>query len=170
MLAFIWAESQNGVIGKQNKLPWRIPDDTQYFKKITTGHTVIMGRKTFESFGAKPLPHRLNVVLTRKTTLEETEELKVSHSITDLLKTYNSNDELVFVIGGKEIYQQLYPYVQMLYRTRIEQDFEGDTQMIPIDYSQWQLMQSIPGQGPQTMPIPHIFEIYKRIEPNGTNE
>lgn len=170
MLAFIWAESKNGIIGNQNTLPWRIPDDTSYFKKITTGHTVIMGRKTFESFGAKPLPNRLNVILTRQETLKETKNLKVSHSVSDLLKTYNSTTELVFVIGGKQIYQQFYPYVKRLYRTYIDQNFSGDTHMIPIDYSEWQLIKTVLGHGPKANPIAHTFEVYERINTDNANE
>ncbi|WP_412990274.1 dihydrofolate reductase [Pediococcus siamensis] len=163
MLAFIWAEDQNGIIGDDNHLPWRIPDDTQYFKQITTGHTVVMGRKTFDSFGARPLPQRLNVILTRQSNLKETDNLKVSHSIHEILTQYDRSDRWLFIIGGKEVYAQFYPYVQRLYRTKIHAAFKGDTQMIPIDYSEWRLMQSSEGHGPEQNPIPHTFEVYEKL-------
>lgn len=162
MLAFVWAETKNGIIGSDGKLPWHIPDDMHYFKELTTGHPVIMGRKTFESFGGKPLPNRLNIVLTRKDTLKETQNLKVSHSVKELIEAYASSQELIFVIGGREIYQQFYPYVTRLYRTYIDMTISGDTKMIPIDYKQWCLVASHHGVGPAQQPIPHTFEIYER--------
>ncbi|AVK99905.1 dihydrofolate reductase [Pediococcus inopinatus] len=171
MLAFIWAESKNGIIGSQNKLPWRIPDDTRYFKQLTTNHPVVMGRKTFESFGAKALPNRLNIVLTRQTDLKETNNLKVYHSVSEFLTEFKSDQRLIFIIGGKEIYRQLYPYAEMLYRTRIDKEYTGDTKMINIDYSEWTLEESLTGVGPKKNPIPHFFEVYTRNNTkNETNE
>ncbi|AMV61546.1 Dihydrofolate reductase [Pediococcus damnosus] len=162
MLAFIWAESKNGVIGSHNQLPWHIPDDTSYFKQLTTNHPVVMGRKTFESFGAKPLPNRLNIVLTRQTSLKETDNLKVYHSVEKFLADFSSDSRLIFIIGGKEIYRQLYPYAEKLYRTRIDDCFAGDTKMIAIDYSKWRLVETLTGSGPKKKPIPHRFEVYER--------
>src|SRR4030095_12497945 len=101
---FVAAMSKNRVIGKENKLPWNIPADLQRFKRITLGHPVIMGRKTFDSMG-KPLPNRENVVITRQKKLR-IEGVTVVHSLEEALKPYKKLDGEVFVIGGGEIFTQ----------------------------------------------------------------
>jgi dihydrofolate reductase len=116
----IAAMARNRVIGRHGKLPWHIPEDLKRFKRLTSGHAVLMGRKTYESLG-RPLRDRRNVVLS-------------SHAI-DGIETYPSienaltaleNEELVFVIGGGQIYAQLLPKADLLYLTIIDQEFEGD--------------------------------------------
>jgi dihydrofolate reductase len=122
--------ARNNVIGRDNGLPWRLPEDLKHFKTITMGKPVLMGRKTYESIG-KPLPGRINLVLTRDTRWRA-EGVVVVHSVAEALQ----GDE-VAGIGGAEIFQLLIPLAARIYLTRIEADIPGDTVFPPLDYSQW---------------------------------
>jgi dihydrofolate reductase len=122
--------ARNNVIGRDNGLPWRLPEDLKHFKTITMGKPVLMGRKTYESIG-KPLPGRINLVLTRDTGWKA-QGVVVVHSIAEALQ----GDE-VAGIGGAEIFQLLIPLAARIYLTRIEADIPGDTVFPPLDYSQW---------------------------------
>jgi dihydrofolate reductase len=118
---------ENRVIGNEGKLPWRIKEDMEHFKETTMGHVVIMGRKTFESIG-KPLPKRINIVITRSIDFTH-EGVIVAYSFEDALdKAYAraKNKKELFVIGGAEIYKEALPYADKLYLTLINGDFEGD--------------------------------------------
>ncbi len=121
MIKIIAACSKNRVIGKGNKLIWKVPGDLKRFKEMTTGHIVVMGRKTFESIG-KPLPNRGNVILTRNHDFK-VEGCEISHSIEEIMKFYGSN---MFVIGGAEIYKEFLPYADIIELTYIYKEFEGD--------------------------------------------
>lgn len=125
MISMVVAMSINRVIGKSGRMPWHIPEDLQYFKALTTGHTVIMGRKTFESIG-KPLPNRLNVILTHDPYYKA-EGCHIVHSIEEIRKKYDYEDEEIFIIGGSTLYSAFMPYAQKLYITLIETIVEGDT-------------------------------------------
>ncbi len=118
---------RNRALGKDNKLPWHIPEDFKHFKDLTSGHVVIMGRKTFESIG-KALPNRLNIIVTRNAKFQA-EGCTVVDSIEkalSLAKEKEAHGE-VFVIGGGEIYAQALPFTDRLYLTIIQGEFEGDT-------------------------------------------
>lgn len=121
MVNIIAAVSNNGVIGIDNKLPWHLPADLKHFKELTTGHTVVMGRKTFESIG-KPLPSRTNIVLTRDRSFKH-DGVLVTH---DFNTIYNLKKE-VFVIGGKDIYELFINEADKLYITRVHANVHGDT-------------------------------------------
>lgn len=123
MISIIVAMAQNRVIGKNNKMPWHISEDLRRFKRITTGHTVVMGRKTYASIG-KPLPRRKNIVLTRDVHFSAT-GVDVIHSI-EALKEICSEQEEIFIIGGAEIYRQFLPLAEKIYLTLIKKDVEGD--------------------------------------------
>ena len=126
IVSLIVAVSQNGVIGKENRLPWRLPADLKWFKRLTLNHPVIMGRKTFESIG-KPLPDRTNIVITRQPDLDAGGAI-IAPSIEAALQVCAENDETeVFVIGGAMIFVEAMPAATNLYLTLIHQDFEGDT-------------------------------------------
>ena len=126
MLSIIVAKSINNAIGKDNKLLWKIPDDMKRFKEITTGHTVIMGRKTFESIG-KVLPNRLNIILTRDPNYKiDDPNVKILGGVSDL-EEYISDENENFVIGGAQIYSILMPRCKKLYVTQVDKDFVGDT-------------------------------------------
>lgn len=142
MINMIVATSKNNQIGIDNKLPWHIPEDLAYFKSITNGHTVLMGRKTFESIG-RPLPHRQNIVLTRDLNFTA-EGITVLHSLEEAL-AFCQNKEQVFIIGGGEIYNQFLPYTHKLYITLVDKLIEGDTDF--CDYTKtFQCTHSTPGQ------------------------
>ena len=131
--------ARNNVIGRDNGLPWRLPEDLKHFKAVTLGKPVLMGRKTFESIG-KPLPGRTNLVLTRDRGWKS-DGVVVVHSISEALEnraisgTLTNNE--VAGIGGAEIYQLLMPLASRIYLTRIDADIPGDTVFAPLDYSQW---------------------------------
>lgn len=129
-LSIIVAMSKNRVIGKDNKIPWHIVEDLKRFKKITMGHPIIMGRKTFESIG-RPLPGRENIVITRNPDFKA-EGVTVVHSLDQALNGRSTNEEL-FIIGGAEIYKSVLPQVDKLYITRIEKEFEGDAFFPELD-------------------------------------
>lgn len=122
-ISIIAAVSKNNVIGKAKKLPWHLPADLKHFKEITSGHTVIMGRKTFESIG-RPLPNRRNIVVTRNTNLKA-DGIEVVHSIEQANELTKNEDE-IFIIGGAEIYNQSLPSAEKIYLTRVNIDVEGD--------------------------------------------
>lgn len=135
MISIIAAVATNGVIGYRNGMPWHISADLKRFKRLTIGHTVVMGRKTYESLGS-PLPDRLNVVISRNTGLS-IEGVTVVDSIDRAVAMCAPSDEL-FIIGGGQIYRQCMEIADRLYITVVEQNPVGDTLFPHIDSSQWQ--------------------------------
>ena len=125
MLSLIVATTREGIIGKEGALAWRIPKDLQYFKKVTMGKTMIMGRKTFESLPGM-LPGRKHVVLTRNRDLSFPEGVEVLHDLEEVLK-YRDLSEEVMIIGGGELFQHFMPYCEKLYITYVNKEFQGDT-------------------------------------------
>lgn len=133
MVSIIVAIAENGVIGDKNALLWNIKEDMRRFRTTTTGHPVIMGRKTFESIG-RALPKRTNVVITRgEGTFEGCE---VAHSLEEAVAMF-PQDEEVFIIGGAQIYRQAMPLADRLYLTIVHRSYEGDTSFPEIEYSEW---------------------------------
>ncbi|USS87417.1 dihydrofolate reductase [Fructilactobacillus hinvesii] len=164
MLAFIWAEAHQHVIGKDGTLPWHLPDDMHFFKEQTTGHPILAGRTTFESFG-RPLPHRENMVLTRQPATDFPAGVEVFPTTTSFLRYANEHqDELIFVVGGSQIFRLFRSEVTWLYRTVIDADVSGDTWMPEIDYVQFNLVKEWPGEAGEQ--YPHHFEIWQRKEAN----
>ncbi len=150
MVSLIVAVSQNGVIGNKGKLPWHLPADLKRFKQLTTGHPIIMGRKTFESIG-KPLPGRTNIVITHQKNFQACGAM-VAHSLEEALRLCEKENE-VFVIGGAEIFEEALPLANRIYLTLIHQDFEGDTRF-DFNHSAWKEI-SREGQ-PGTLPFSFI--------------
>lgn len=160
MLAFIWAEAANKVIGKDGNLPWHIADDMAFFKETTLNHQIICGYTTFKSFG-RPLPKRKNLILTHRDPSEFPESVIVFNSKDDLLQYANKfPNEMIFVVGGRAIYQELLPYTDYLYRTKIDKNVDGDTKMVEINYDNFKLIKKIDGK--DNLDYPHHFEIYQR--------
>lgn len=162
ILTHITAMSQNRVIGTQNKLPWSIPEDLKFFRETTKDHIMIMGRKTFDSIGAKPLPKRFHIVITRQ-------DLESSHPLVKYVKTLEEAlalaksltpqwGEEVFIVGGGEIYKQSMDLTDKIYLTVIYQDFEGDTYYPEIPSSQFNLT----AKTDRTEPVPFSFLTYTR--------
>jgi dihydrofolate reductase len=122
MIKIIVAISKNRVIGSDNSLIWSLPSDLKRFKELTTGHTVVMGRKTYESIG-KPLPNRRNVIITRDENYR-VDDCEIVNSIEEALLLCKND---CFIIGGGEIYKQTLPLAEKIYMTIIDEEFEGDT-------------------------------------------
>ncbi|TYR81159.1 dihydrofolate reductase [Priestia megaterium] len=158
MISLIVAMDQNRLIGKENDLPWRLPEDLKYFKRITTGHTVVMGRKTFESIG-KPLPNRENIILTRQENYQP-EGTTVIHSIEELQKL---GEKELFVIGGATLYEQTLEVASRLYVTHIEEAFEGDTYFPIIDLTVWKEVSREKGPQDEQNPYTYYFTVYERV-------
>jgi dihydrofolate reductase len=136
MISLIVAIADNRAIGKNNDLLWHLPDDLKHFKRTTSGHPIIMGRKTFESFGARPLPKRTNVVITRGNAYTSAGNLVVVRSLDEALEQVKEDDE-IFIIGGGEIYKQAMPLIDRMYLTVVHHQFEADTYFPAFDESQW---------------------------------
>ena len=136
-VSIIVALSENNVIGINNKLPWKLSDDLKNFKKITMGHTIIMGRMTFESIG-KTLPGRKNIVVSRK---KNEGDFHLVSSIEDAL--YISKEEKeIFIIGGEQIFKQTLNLASKIYLTKIHSKIEGDKFFPEIDFDEWNIKQS----------------------------
>jgi len=129
-LCLIAAVAENGVIGRDNALPWRLPDDLKHFKALTLGHPVLMGRKTWESLG-RPLPGRENLVVTRNPGYQAS-ACRVVHSLPEALAAC-AHAELAFVIGGGELYAQALPFADTLYLTEVRAEVEGDATFPDFD-------------------------------------
>lgn len=160
MISIIVAVAQNGVIGDKNSLLWHISEDMRFFKRTTSGHPVIMGRKTYESLG-RPLPNRTNVVISR--TMGEIEGCTVVHSLEEAIALFPAEEE-VFVIGGAQIYALALDVADRFYLTRVGHDYEGDTSFPKWDESKWQLISREAYEQGEKYPHPFAFEIYDRIK------
>jgi len=132
-ISIIVAISQNHAIGKDNKLLWHLPNDLKHFKTKTSGHTVIMGRKTYDSVG-KPLPNRRNIVITRQQL--DIPGCEVVNSLNDALALCKTDEE-IFIVGGAEIYRQAMSITNKIYLTIVHQNFDGDTYFPEIEENIW---------------------------------
>lgn len=126
-ISILVAVSKNGVIGKDGKLPWHISEDLKRFKALTTGHPIIMGRKTWESIGSKPLPNRTNIIITRDKKFKAMGG-EVAHSVEEAIELAKKMEkEEIFFIGGGEIYKLVLPLTDRIYLTLVEEEVNGDT-------------------------------------------
>lgn len=157
----IVAVDRNYGIGKNNKLLAHIPEDLKYFKKITNNNIIVMGYNTYMSLPIKPLPNRVNIVLTTKNI--DIEGAIVVHNIDELMKELKKyNDKKIFICGGASVYKQLMPYSNRLYLTHIFDEFDADTTFPMIDENIWEV-EKIEGDFENiNNKYPHIFTIYKR--------
>ncbi|MET3682290.1 dihydrofolate reductase [Alkalibacillus flavidus] len=157
--SLIVAMDHNHVIGYNQAMPWHLPNDLKYFKSVTSNAAIVMGRKTFDSIG-KPLPNRHNIILTRQHGYEQ-EGCTVIHDW-DALTDVTSSDEDVFIIGGATLFEHALTFVDYLYITLIDGDFEGDTFFPSIDWSKWSLIKQEKGNVDDKNRHPHTFNVYKR--------
>jgi dihydrofolate reductase len=160
ILSLIAAIGNNNVIGKHNKLLWDMPADMKYFRTTTSGHPVIMGRKTFESIG-QPLPKRRNVVITQNPHYSQA-GMEVVHSLDEALALFQNSDEEVFCIGGGEIYRHAIEKADKLYITRIETEPEGDSYFPGISSDTWEEISRDHHDKDKENPFPYTFLIYKK--------
>jgi dihydrofolate reductase len=136
-LSIIVAVAENGVIGHNNQLIWRLPEDLKMFKRLTSGHPIIMGRKTFESIG-KPLPNRTSIIITKNPDFQ-IEGCITVHSLEEAIEAANEIEENeAFIIGGAEIYRLALPFADKIYLTEVHHTFEGDTFFPAIDKDLWE--------------------------------
>lgn len=161
MISFMLAMDRNRIIGRNNDLPWHLPKDFRFFKERTTGHTVIMGRKTYDSLGGA-LPNRKNVVVTKKNTTfpEEVEVITELKTIQDWNKA-NPEKEF-FVIGGGHIFKQVMPYADRMYITLIDESFEGDIYFPEFNEEEWNLTSNEKGEKDDKNPYDYYFLQYDR--------
>lgn len=137
MIIIIAAAAENNALGKDNELVWHLPDDFKRFKQLTSGHHIIMGRKTFESF-PKPLPNRTHIIITRQKNYAP-ENCIVVDNIKDAISKAPQNED-VFIIGGGEIYNLALPYSDKIEVTRVHGTFEADTFFPEINTDEWELV------------------------------
>ncbi len=158
-LSAIVAMASNRVIGANNQLPWRLPADLARFKRLTMGHAIVMGRKTYESIG-RPLPGRTMIVVTRQHGYAP-EGVKVAHSVDEALALAPSDDE-VFIIGGAELFAQTMDRLHRLYLTLIEREIAGDTLFPEVDLSSWKLIEQVDHPASTPDALPYAFLTYER--------
>lgn len=159
MVSVIVAVAENGVIGDKNSLLWHISEDLRNFKRVTSGHPVIMGRKTFESLG-RPLPNRKNVVITRQDI--EIEGCEVVHSLEEAIGLFPAEEE-VFIIGGAQIYREALPIADRFYLTKVHHSYEGDTSFPEWNVSEWRVIESESFECGEKYEYPFTIEVLERI-------
>jgi dihydrofolate reductase len=158
-VSLIAAMSRNRAIGIDNGLPWRLPADQRYFKAKTMGHTLIMGRKTFESIGQRPLPGRKTIVVSRRPDYAPP-GVEVAYSLDEALMQAEGDE--VFVAGGEKLFREALSRADRLYLTRIERDFPGDTFFPELDESAWRLVDRERYEPTAETPFAYSFEVWER--------
>lgn len=162
MVSMIVAASENDVIGRANALPWHLPRDLKNFKDVTTGNTVVMGRKTYESIVArigKPLPNRKNVIVTQQADFQAP-ECVVVHSLEEAMES--TKGENVFVIGGEAIYRAALPLVDRVHLTRVHAQIEGEVKLPAINFSEWNLVSEEKWSQDEKNEFDATYQIYER--------
>ena len=159
MVSIIVAIAQNGTIGDKNALLWHIKEDMRFFRTTTSGHAVVMGRKTFESLGSRPLPKRTNIVITRQDIAFE--GALTAHSLEEAIRMADGDEE-VFIIGGAQIYREALRVADRMYITRVLHDYEGDTSFPEIDFSEWKLVSEEYHDRGEEYEYPFAFLTYDR--------
>ena len=164
-LSVIVAAARNGVIGRNNALPWHLPEDLRYFKRVTMGKPIVMGRKTWESIG-RPLPGRTNIVITRRPDYAAegarvVSSLEEALSLAEDIALIDGTDELL-VIGGAEIYKAALPLASRLYLTEVQADVPGDAYLPAVDWVQWREVSRESFAASETNPYDYSFVVYER--------
>jgi dihydrofolate reductase len=162
-VSIIVAVAENGVIGRRGKLPWRLSSDLKRFQRLTMGHTIIMGRRTWESIG-RPLPGRRMIVVTRRADYASgTPAVKVVRSLESALRTAEAaGDSEAFVIGGAELYREALPRADRLYLTRVRADVPGETVLPEVPWAGWRLTETTAHGADDSNDFPSVFEVYER--------
>lgn len=160
MISLLVAMDNTRLIGKNNDLPWHLPADLAYFKRVTMGNKIVMGRKTYESIG-HPLPGRENIIITRNTELQ-VDGCKVIHTPMEILELNSSQEDEIFVIGGAEIFKEILPFADRLYITAIDETFEGDTYFPEVNSKDWSLISKEKGVRDEKNPFDYYYEVYER--------
>lgn len=163
MISIVVAQAHNRVIGKKNDLPWYLPADLKHFKELTAGHTVIMGRKTFDSIYARlggPLPNRKNIIITRDKNFTAKGAI-ITHSLKDALQA--ATDKEVFIIGGAQIFEQAMPYVERVHLTQVDAEITGDVYMPELHPEEWRQIAMQKHQKDEKNPYDYSFLTLARM-------
>ena len=161
VISLIVAVADNGIIGKENGLPWHLGADMKRFKAITTGHTILMGKNTYLSIG-RPLPNRRNVVLSSSLTADDVPGCEVLSGLDELENLQLADGEELFVIGGARVYAQLLPKADKLYLTRVRTQADGDVKFPEVDWDEWQLCSETHGFADEKNDFDYSFQNYER--------
>ena len=162
MLSIIVAKAKNNIIGKDNALIWHLPEDLKRFKRLTTGHTIIMGRKTFESLG-RILPNRHHIILCNDAEMNiDNENVEILEDIS-MLDKYVKDSEEHFVIGGATMYRLLMPMCTKMYITEIDKEFDGDVSFPEINLNEWKAIQREKGPQDGENSFDYEYVTYERI-------
>lgn len=160
-ISIIVAVADNGVIGKENGLPWHLGADMKRFKAKTTGHTILMGKNTYLSIG-RPLPNRRNVVLSRSLKPEDVPGCDLIASIDDIDKLGLADDEELVVIGGARVYEQFLPKASKLYLTKVLTQADGDVKFPEVDWNEWQMVSQERGFADEKNDYDYLFQDFVR--------
>jgi dihydrofolate reductase len=174
VIAMIAAMGSNRVIGAGNDLPWRLPADFRYFKKRTMGHTLVMGRKTYDSIRNGPLPGRRTIVITRQEgwrpegagAVTQQEAVQVGHTLDEALRLAQdgaAEDGTIFIAGGGEIFREALPLADRIYLTRIDAAFPGDAFFPELDAADWRIVEQEHHDADAENPYPFTFETLERV-------
>lgn len=163
MFKAVWAQDKNGLIGKDLKIPWYLPNDLKFFKEETMGTAVVMGRKTFEGMDFKALPKRENIIITRQVDKFKNQDFPDNVIFTDDIQAIveRGKTEDISIIGGEEIFKAFWPVIDELRVTHVEGDFEGDT-YFQADLSDFELYKTVDGATDEKNIYPHQFYYYHR--------
>jgi dihydrofolate reductase len=159
-LSLIWAMAENRVIGKDGGLPWHLPDELRHFLRTTRGHTLVMGRRTFESIGSKPLAGRRTIVVTRNSALRST-GVEVAADLDEALRLAHADEE-VFVAGGAALYAQALPRADRLVATLVHADLDGDVEFPDVDWAAWRLVSDERHEADDGHPYAFSIRVYER--------
>ena len=162
-VSLIVAMARNRVIGRDNDVPWKLPADLRRFKRLTMGHTMLMGRRTFESIGGRPLPGRPLIVVSRQaSSLRPESGVQMARSVQEGIDFARGAGETeLFVAGGTEIYREALPVADRLYLTRIEEDVPGDAYFPEFDETQWRLVAREDHEPTEEVPFPWSFQDFE---------
>jgi dihydrofolate reductase len=165
IISLIVAASENNVIGKDNQLPWHLPNDMKFFKNTTWGMPVIMGRKTFEALAGGPLPGRFNFVITRRKDWRPPEsDVQVAGDLQGALTLAAATDcKEVFVIGGGQVYAEAMPLADRIYMTRVHAVLEGDAWFPPIDGKAWREVSNLDFPADDKHAYAYSFQLWERV-------
>ena len=158
----IAAMAENRVIGKDGQLPWRLPDEMKHFIRLTTGHTLIMGRKTFESIGSQPLPNRRHIILTSNPDLAS-EAIEVAPSLDKAIELLEPEEE-AFISGGEQAYKDALPLADNLYLTTVHASPEGDAHFPEYDPADWRIEDQVRHEPDERHTYAFTFQHYKRMK------
>ena len=162
-VSIIAAVSENGVIGRNGKLPWHLSEDLRRFKRLTMGHTIVMGRRTWESIG-RPLPRRRMIVVSRTAGFQTgVDGVLSAASLDDALRMAEAAaDEEAFVVGGAQLYREALPRADRLYLTRVCAEVDGDTRFPAYDQTDWRQIAAESRDADSRNEYPYRFEVYER--------